>query len=313
MSLLDGPKRHKNKNYLISDTIVLDQERCVLCWRCTRYLEEWEDKPQLGLFERGGDTVIDFYPDHPVDAKTSGNIIDICPVGALTNRVARFSFRPWEVERTASICTQCSLGCNLRMDVRTHKLRRLVGRENSQVNDQWLCDKGRFAHAWVNDENRLTMPLVRKDGELVATSWQEALRTVAERLQAVKQEHGADAVGGIGSAKLANESNYLLQRFMRQLVGTNNVDHRRGGDVAALPTGLPALAEVMKPQDGPNPKHDVIFLVGVDPSEELPILDLHLKRAVRRGKAQLDHRPPPADRTHTRTMGPSSRPSPAAR
>jgi NADH-quinone oxidoreductase chain G len=287
LSQLVEPKRMKNKNYLISDTIVLDQERCVVCWRCIRYLEEWEDKPQLALFERGGKTIIDIQDGKPVDAKTSGNIIDICPVGALTNRVARFSYRPWEIERTPSICTQCSMGCNLRIDTRTHKLRRVIGRENMQVNDQWICDKGRFANAWVNDEGRLTMPLVRKNGELTPAPWSEALALVAEKLQALKQQHGADAIGAIGSAKLSNESNYLLQRFMRQLIGTNNIDHRDGGDVAALPTGMPALADVMKPQYGPDPKHDVIMLVGVDPSEEMPVLDVHLKRAVRRGKAQL--------------------------
>ncbi len=287
LSQLVEPKRMKNKNYLISDTIVLDQERCVVCWRCIRYLEEWEDKPQLALFERGGKTIIDIQDGQPVDAKTSGNIIDICPVGALTNRVARFSYRPWEIERTPSICTQCSMGCNLRMDTRTHKLRRVIGRENMQVNDQWICDKGRFANGWVNDEGRLTMPLVRKNGELTPATWSEALSLVAEKLQAIKQQHGADAIGGIGSAKLSNESNYLLQRFMRQLIGTNNIDHRDGGDVAALPTGMPALADVMKPQYGPDPRHDVIMLVGVDPSEEMPVLDVHLKRAVRRGKAQL--------------------------
>jgi NADH-quinone oxidoreductase chain G len=287
LSQLVEPKRHKNKNYPISDTIVLDQERCVVCWRCIRYLEEWEDKPQLGLFERGGATIIDIQDGQPVDAKTGGNIIDICPVGALTNKVARFSFRPWEIDRTPSICTHCSLGCNIRMDTRTHKLRRIIGRENMQVNDQWICDKGRFAHAWVNDEHRLTMPLVRKEGKLQPAPWGEALALVAEKLQAIKRQHGADAIGGIGSAKLANESNYLLQRFMRQLIGTNNIDHRDGGDVAALPAGIPALAEVMKPQYGPDPRHDVIFLFGVDPSEELPVLDLHLKRAVRRGKATL--------------------------
>ncbi|MCX6045347.1 MAG: NADH-quinone oxidoreductase subunit NuoG [Chloroflexi bacterium] len=287
ISALVEPKRHKNKHYMISDTIVLDQERCVVCWRCIRYLEEWEDKPQLGLFERGGQTLIDIQPGQPVNAKTSGNIIDICPVGALTNRVARFSYRPWEIERTASICTHCSVGCNVRLDSRTHKLRRIVGRENMQVNDQWLCDKGRFAHAWVNAEDRLTMPMVRKNGELVGVPWSEALQVIADKLQAIKKTNGADAIGGIGSAKLSNESNYLLQRFFRQMIGTNNIDHRDGGDVAALATGLPALADVMKPQYGPNPKVDTIFLFGVDPSEELPILDVHLKRAVRKGKAKL--------------------------
>lgn len=287
ISQLVEPKRHKNKHYMISDTIVLDQERCVVCWRCIRYLEEWEDKPQLGLFERGGDTIIDIQQGQPVDAKTSGNIIDICPVGALTNRVARFAYRPWEVERTPSICTHCSIGCNIRLDSRTHSVRRIVGRENMQVNDQWICDKGRFAHGWVNHPDRLTTPLVRKNGGLEPASWSEALQLVADRLRSIKETHGADAIGGIGSAKLSNEANYLFQRFFRQLVGTNNIDHRDGGDVAALPTGIPALTDIMKPQYGPDPKVDLIVLFGVDPSEELPIIDLHLKRAVRRGKAKL--------------------------
>jgi NADH-quinone oxidoreductase chain G len=287
LSQLVEAKRRKQKHYMISDTIVLDQERCVVCWRCIRYLEEWEDKPQLGLFERGGATIIDIQDGKPVDAKTGGNIIDICPVGALTNRVARFSYRPWEIERTPSICTHCSIGCNIRMDSRTHKVRRIIGRENMAVNDQWICDKGRFAHGWINAEERLTTPLVRKDGELVPVTWKEALQIVARRLQEIKLTAGPDAVGALGSAKLSNESNYLLQRFMRQVMGNNNVDHRDGGDVASLPTGLPAIADLMKPQYGPNPKADVIFLFGVDPSEELPILDIHLKRAVRRGKAQL--------------------------
>jgi NADH-quinone oxidoreductase chain G len=287
ISQLVEPKRHKNKHYMISDTIVLDQERCVVCWRCIRYLEEWEDKPQLGLFERGGATIIDIQHGKPVDAKTSGNIIDICPVGALTNRVSRFGYRPWEIERTASICTHCAIGCNVRMDSRTHSVRRIVGRENMQVNDQWICDKGRFAHGWISHPERLTTPLVRKNGQLVEASWQEALQTVLNQLQNIKQKQSADAIGGIGSAKLSNESNYLLQRFLRQVIGTNNVDHRDGSEVTALPTGLPALADVMKPQYGPDPKVDVIFLLGVDPSEELPILDLHLKRAVRRGRAKL--------------------------
>ncbi len=286
-SELVEPKRRKKKHYMISDTIVLDQERCVVCWRCIRYLEEWEDKPQLALFERGGETIIDIQEGKPVTAKTSGNIIDLCPVGALTNRVSRFSYRPWEIERTASICNHCSVGCNIRMDSRTHTLRRIVGRENMAVNDQWICDKGRFAFAWANHDERLEMPLIRKDGALVPATWSEALQFVADKLNAIKRSNGADAIGGIGSAKLSNESNYLFQRFFRELIGTNNIDHRDGSDVAAIPTGMPALADVMKPQYGPNPKVDTIFLFGVDPSEELPILDVHLKRAVRRGKAKL--------------------------
>ncbi|MCB9156815.1 MAG: NADH-quinone oxidoreductase subunit NuoG [Caldilineaceae bacterium] len=287
ISQLVEPKRHKNKEHLISDTIVLDQERCVVCWRCIRYLQEWEDKPQLALFERGGETLIDIQHGQPVDAKTGGNIIDICPVGALTNRVARFNFRPWQIERTPSIDPHYSTGDNIRIDTRTHQIRRIVGRENMQVNDQWIADKTRFAYEWVNSDQRLQHPLVRKDGELVPASWSYALQYVVDRLKEISRKNGADAIGGIGSTKLSNESNYLFQRLMRQFIGTNNVDHRNGGDVAALATGLPALADIMKPQYGPNPKVDTIFLVGFDPSEELPILDIHLKRAVLRGGAKL--------------------------
>lgn len=287
ISQLIEPKRLAKKHYDISDTIVLDQERCVLCWRCIRYLEEWEDKPQLGLFERGNDTIVDIQDGRPVDAKTSGNIIDLCPVGALTNRVSRFAYRPWEIERTPSVCMHCSVGCNVRLDSRTHQLRRIVGRENMQVNDQWICDKGRFAHAWVNDENRLAAPLLRKNGKLTPVQWSEALAYIADRITRIKEKFGADSIGAIGSGKISNESNYALQRFMRAVIGTNNVDHRDGGEVAALPTGLPALAELMKPQYGPDPQVDTVLLFGVDPSEELPILDLHLKRAILRGGVKL--------------------------
>ncbi len=287
ISQLIEPKRLAKKHYDISDTIVLDQERCVLCWRCIRYLEEWEDKPQLGLFERGNDTIVDIQDGRPVDAKTSGNIIDLCPVGALTNRVSRFAYRPWEIERTPSICLHCSVGCNVRLDSRTHQLRRIVGRENMQVNDQWICDKGRFAHAWVNDENRLATPHLRKNGRLTRVQWSEALAYVAERLAGIREKYGPDSIGAIGSGKISNESNYALQRFMRAVIGTNNIDHRDGGDVAALPTGLPALSELMKPQYGPDPQVDTVLLFGLDPSEELPVLDLHVKRAVLRGGVKL--------------------------
>ncbi len=287
ISQLIEPKRLAKKHYDISDTIVLDQERCVLCWRCIRYLEEWEDKPQLGLFERGNETIVDIQEGRPVDAKTGGNIIDLCPVGALTNRVSRFAYRPWEIERTPSVCMHCSVGCNVRLDSRTHQLRRIVGRENMQVNDQWICDKGRFAHAWVNDGNRLAAPLLRKNGKLTPVQWNEALAYIADRITGIKEKYGADSIGAIGSGKISNESNYALQRFMRTVVGTNNIDHRDGGEVAALPTGLPSLAELMKPQYGPDPQVDTVLLFGVDPSEELPILDLHIKRGILRGGVKL--------------------------
>lgn len=134
--------------------------------------------------------------------------------------------------------------------------------------------------------------MVRKNGELVAVTWSEALQTIADKFQSIKQANGADAIGGIGSAKLSNESNYLFQRFFRQLIGTNNINHRNGGDVAALSTGLPALADVMKRQYGPNPKVDTIFLFGVDPGEELPMFGCASEARRAPWQSEVDYRPP---------------------
>jgi NADH-quinone oxidoreductase chain G len=273
------PKRRKQKHYPISDLIMLDQERCILCWRCIRYLEEWEDKPQLGLFERGGETIIDVFPGRPVDAATSGSIIDICPVGALTNRVARFRYRPWEVRKTPSICTHCPVGCNLRMDERAHSLRRIVARENMAVNDEWICDKGRFLHQHVDHAERLKAPLVRDDGTLRPASWDEALARAAAGLEAVVEAHGPGAVGGIASARVSNEGAYLFQKFLRTLVGTNNVDFPDGSAVRAMPAGIPSIADIAR--------SDLLVLVGIDPSEAAPLLDLRIKRAVRRAGVRL--------------------------
>jgi len=273
------PKRHKQKHYPINDLIMLDQERCILCWRCIRYLEQWEDKPQLGLFKRGGETRIDVFPDHPVDAKTAGNIIDICPVGALTNRVARFSYRPWELNKTPSICTLCPVGCNLRLDERSHQLRRIVARENPAVNDEWICDKGRFLHQYVDHPQRLETPLVRDGDKLRPATWDEALDRIVERLGAIAKAKGTNALGGIASARVSNEAAYLFQKFFRVMLGTNNVDFPDGSAVQASPTGFPAIADIGK--------SDLIVLMGMDPSEATPVLDLHLKRAILRSGTKL--------------------------
>ena len=272
-------KNHKAKNYPLSDLILLDQERCIVCWRCIRYLQEWEDKPQLGLFHRGGETVIDKFPGGKLDAYTSGSIIDLCPVGALTNRLSRFGYRPWELDKTDSICTHCAQGCNLRIDTRDNLVRRHVGRENPAVNDEWICDKGRFATGISAHANRLTEPLMRIDGKLQPVSWQQAIERVVQEIKTIVAKHGPAAVGAIGSAKVSNEANYLLGKFMRALVGTNNVDFREGVALHADPRGIPSLDDA---------RHaDLIVLMGCDPSEEAPVLATFLKRAAVRAGAKL--------------------------
>ncbi len=267
-------KNHKAKAYPLSDLVLLDQERCILCWRCIRYMKEWEDKPQIGLFYRGGETVIDKFPEGELDAYTSGSIIDICPVGALTNRLSRFGYRPWDIERTASICTQCGQGCNMTIDSRNKEVRRHVSRENMAVNDEWICDKGRYTTGLTKHPDRLQQPLARIDGKLQPVSWQEAVQRVVEGLKAIVKTYGAESVGALGSSKVSNEANYTLGKFMRAMVGTNNLDFREGAALLSDPRGITSLDDVQNA--------DLIVLMGSDPAEEMPVLANAIKRAAKR-------------------------------
>jgi NADH-quinone oxidoreductase chain G len=263
-------KRHKRKAYAISPLIIKDEERCILCRRCVRFLEEWADEAQLDYFGRGRLTRVDTFPGHPFDSVFSGNTVDICPVGALTSRVFRFQARSWELERTPSICPYCGVGCNITLDVKMNKLRRIVARENAEVNDQWLCDKGRFGHAFVHSPNRLKTPLVRRGDKLEPATWQEALTLISQRLREIIKGSGPDSVGGIGSTRATNEANYLFQRFLRTVVGTNNVDH-----IGRVPDGAKPLRSLAEIREA-----DVIFLMGINPVEEAPMVELFIRRAM---------------------------------
>ena len=263
-------KRHKRKAHALSPLIVKDEERCILCRRCVRFLEQWADEAQLDYFERGRRSRVDTFADRPLDSIFSGNIMDVCPVGALTSRAFRFQARSWELERTSSICPYCGVGCNITLDVKMNQLRRIGARENADVNDQWLCDKGRFGHAFVHSPHRLKTPLIRRGDRLEPATWQEALALVSQRLSEIVEESGPESVGGIGSTRATNEANYLFQRFMRAVIGANNVDHFGRAPDGARP--LASLDEIRKA--------DVIFLMGVDPAEEAPIVELLIRRAV---------------------------------
>jgi NADH-quinone oxidoreductase chain G len=284
-ALLDGPgqsryveeKRHKNKRYPLGELIVLDQERCVLCWRCIRFLDEWAGDHELDLFGRGANTRLDTFPGRSLTSKWQGNTIDLCPVGALTSRVFRFEARVWELENTAGVCGLCSVGCNITLGVKNNVLRRITPRENPDVNDTWICDKGRFAHGFVGHPERLQTPLIRRNGELSPATWEEALDLIARRLGDIVKTSGPEAVGGLGSTHITNEANYLFQRFMRSVVGTNNVDHLARMPFRATPlTSLPELEH-----------KDVILLLGLDPSSEVPLVELWIKKAVLRHGARV--------------------------
>jgi NADH-quinone oxidoreductase chain G len=285
-AMQDGPgtsryveeKRHKLKRHPLSELIVLDQERCVLCWRCIRFLDEWADDHELDLFGRGAGTQIDTFPGRPLRSKWQGNTIDICPVGALTSRTFRFQARVWELTKTPSICPLCSVGCNIVLGVKTNQVRRVTPRENMEVNDAWICDRGRFGHGFVDHPDRLTRPLIRRHGELQAATWEEALDLVGRRFKEIIGADGPQAIGGLGSTRVTNEANYLFQRFMRTVVGSNNVDH-----LARMPVGATPLSSLPDLEN-----KDVLFLLGIDPSTEAPLVELWIKKAVlRHGTALL--------------------------
>ncbi|MFI0606493.1 MAG: NADH-quinone oxidoreductase subunit NuoG [Anaerolineae bacterium] len=275
-----GEKFHFKKPVPIGPLIALDRERCVLCARCIRFEDEIAGDQVLGFESRGRGMEIVAFGEEPFKSYFSGNTTDICPVGALTTKDFRFEARAWELVGHAGVCGHCSVGCNLMHDVRFGRIERVMPRQNEAVNEIWLCDKGRFGHAFAQDGTRLQTPLVRKDGELVEASWDEALTLVAERLMAVQREQGPMAVGGIAGSGLANEELYLFGKLLRGVLGTNNVDHRGGilrDDVIAR---CGAGADLRLTELGAG---DCLLVAGLDVEEEAPVLFLNLLKAVGRG------------------------------
>ncbi|MBM3457999.1 MAG: hypothetical protein FJX77_05655, partial [Armatimonadetes bacterium] len=205
----------------------------------------------------------------------SGNTIRVCPVGALMSKPFRFRSRPWELQKTPGLCGLCSVGCNVRQDVRENQLLRVVGIENPRVNDGWLCDRGQFGYDFVNHPDRLSAPLLRRpNGNLEEVSWEEALSFIAGRLKELCRA-GAGVFGALASDRATNEDLFVLQKFTREVIGSPNLDHRNGSTRhnydSAIPTpgALQALGEA-----------DVVFLLGTDLTADAPVLDLILKRGL---------------------------------
>jgi NADH-quinone oxidoreductase subunit G len=277
----DQYKRHYPKPVPVSDRVMLDRERCILCQRCTRFSSEISMDNGLVMISRGYKMEVGTAPDHAFDSIFSGNTVEMCPVGALTATAYRFKARPWELKRTPSVCNNCSVGCNARVDVRVDKIMRLMSRPNDDIDDGWLCDRGRWGFDFVNSE-RLRTPLIRRSGHLVAATWDEAFYMIAARLRDIISNNGASAVGGIGSTRTTNEEAYLFQKLLREVIGTPNIDHHHGyfpGPRDTL-TGRPwmmtsSIAEIEKASH--------IVLIAADPYERQPILDLRIKKAMRGG------------------------------
>ncbi|MDX6651238.1 MAG: NADH-quinone oxidoreductase subunit [Solirubrobacterales bacterium] len=280
-SRVTDPKRHFRKPLELSPLVAIDRERCILCYRCVRFSQEVAEDSQLQLLERGDRSYVGTFDERPYVAPFHGNIIELCPVGALTSYTYRFRARPWDIEDAGSICTLCPSQCNVRYTVRDERLMRVMARDNPAVDDGWLCDKGRFGFQMVNSEERITEPLIREGGGLRKASWAEAIERAAAGLAAAG-ERAAAIVGPSAS----NEEGYLVQRIFRQALGSGSIDSR----AAAGPSRdqlLALSAPELSAQVADIDSADAILVIGADPLHASPILDLRLRKAVRRTGARL--------------------------
>jgi NADH-quinone oxidoreductase subunit G len=274
------PKRHFVKPLSLSPVIAIDRERCILCYRCVRFSQEVAEDYQLVFAERGADTFVATHDGHPYVAPFSGNITELCPVGALTSKPYRFRARPWDNEGAGGVCMLCPSQCNVEFTVRDEKVMRVLSREHDGVDDGWLCDKGRFAYQAMHVDDRITVPLVREGSELREVSWERALE-VASGLGKHRGRVGA-LVGG----QATNEEGFLIQRLVREGLDSNSLDSRGGGAVYVdLAVGLaaPALQATVPDLEFAH----TVLVVGCDPLDDAPILDLRIRKGVRRRGVQL--------------------------
>ncbi|HAF12227.1 MAG TPA: hypothetical protein DCK99_00740, partial [Blastocatellia bacterium] len=280
----------EKKNYYperyLSPIVANDPQRCILCKRCTRVCDEWMGEDAIEAGGRGANTVIGTYGGW-LDCSQCGNCIEVCPTGTLLDATYRHQARPWELAQTISTCTYCSDGCQMSLGSRGGELMRIVARDRyvNGLNGEFLCIKGRFGHPFVNHEARIRTPLIRykKGGKLIPAIWDEAIRHVAQKLDAVVDEQGPNALAVIGSPRITNEANYLLYKFATELVGTSNYTS----------TDVHSFKPFFDNLGGPLATHrdiryaKTILLIGGEPEELQPLTGKQMRQAVRNGGAKL--------------------------
>jgi NADH-quinone oxidoreductase subunit G len=279
-SRFTDPKRHFQKPLELSPLVAIDRERCILCYRCVRFSQEVAEDEQLQLLERGDRSFVGTFDERPYIAPFHGNIIDLCPVGALTTYTYRFRARPWDIEQAGSVCTLCPSQCNVAFTVRDEHVMRVLARDNHAVDDGWLCDKGRFGYQMFSSPDRITEPMARQgDGSLNPISWDEAVEQIGSRLRS-SGERAAALVGGTTS----NEEGWLTQKLIRD-------SGSRAVASSSNPVDPGLLAELSRPELASKVRDldyaGAILVIGTDPLHEMPILDLRIRKAIRRGDAKL--------------------------
>lgn len=277
-------KRHYEKPMPISDLVLLDRERCILCARCTRFSEEISGDPLIEFSGRGNDTNIQTFPDLPFSSYFSGNTVQICPVGALTAVPYRFRARPWDLQAVGSTCLHCTAGDSISIQASQNQVLRYMGVDNDATNHGWLSDKCRFGFEYLNSPDRLTTPMIKDaSGEFQEASWSEAMTLVASKLTGIIETVGGEAVAGLGGARGTNEDAYAFSKFMRTVVGSNHVDAQMGDGLD--PQFLAALAG--KGKIGDLEKAKTILVWGPDLKEEAGTLYLRVRRAAQELGATL--------------------------
>ena len=271
----------------LSPVITIDRERCIACQRCTAYSERIEQDCGLVMLNRGFHNEVNTFNNEPYDNRFSGNVIDICPVGALTNTDFRFKARTWDLTNQDTLCANCGCNCNITFGTRLNEFMRIEARPNDAVDDGWICDKGRWGHDFVKNKNRITA--VRENNINatnptslpsfpIDTPTEQAAEKVVEAFKKIADEHGPESIGFLGSPYATNEESYLYQKLFR-LLGTNNIDHKSYLDTPGLPIDHYDIEQIES--------SNVVLLIASDPTEELPILDLRIKKAVSRCGTKL--------------------------
>ena len=282
-------KNHKDEQQW-SPVVFFDRPRCILCYRCVRVCGEGMDVWALGVQNRGVSSLIAPNKEDHLECEECGMCIDICPVGALTSGAYRYKTRPWEMTHVGTVCTHCGDGCKTTLGVRRSdtgmEIVRGDNRDKSGTNGDFLCIKGRYAFDFANHEERLKQPLIRKNGKLTPSTWEEAFELVGKKFAEVRDKDGGSAIGVIGSTRTTNEEAYLLSKFARVVLKTNNVDHHRTADFPALsaalrgkPDATASMADVFKAP--------AILLIGNDPTEQHPLLAWQIRNNVRLHRAKL--------------------------
>ena len=273
-------KRHFEKPVSLSPLIAIDRERCILCYRCVRFSQEVSEDSQLQLLERGDRSYVGTFDDRPYIAPFQGNITELCPVGALTSYTYRFQARPWDIEQGGSVCTLCPSQCNVSFTIRDEQVKRVLARDNPEVDDGWLCDKGRYGFQAMYSLDRVMNPLRYEDGNPVPAGWPEAIGIAAEALAA----SGPKTAALVGDA--SNEEGFIVQSLIRDGLGSADIDSRRaaGADRSTLlALSDPGISARTIDID----TADVVLVVGTDPIHSSPAFDLRIRKAVRRNGTAL--------------------------